>query len=68
MATRDDYNAVIHVILRDLDTYVNKYVPDFAGYRQQALNAMPTVAYNCGKDAVDVLDALRAKNAGESNG
>jgi hypothetical protein len=59
VATPADYAAVQHVILRDLNAYVNRYVPDMFGYRQQALAQMPTVAASLAKDAVDILDAFR---------
>jgi hypothetical protein len=62
MATPADYAVVQHVILRDLDAYVNKFVPDLFGYKQKALAEMPIVAQSCAKDAVDALDTSRKNN------
>jgi hypothetical protein len=55
-----DYTTAANAILKVLDAYVNQYVPDMMGYRQQALNAMPGVAGAAAKAAVDAIAASKA--------
>jgi hypothetical protein len=57
-----DYTAAANAILKVLDAYVNKYVPDFMGYRTQALAAMPGVAAAAAKAAVKAVADNHAKD------
>jgi hypothetical protein len=54
-----DYTVAANAILHVLDDYVNKYVPDFMGYRAKALAAMPGVAGAAAKAAVDAVNARK---------
>lgn len=60
MGTQGEYTAAANAILKVLDDYVNQYVPEFMGYREKALAAMPAVAGAAAKAAVDAVDQYRA--------
>lgn len=63
MGTQGEYTAGANAGLKVLDDYVKRYVPDFMGYRHDALAKMPGVAGAVAKAVIDAVDEYRAHNA-----
>jgi hypothetical protein len=63
MATQNDYTTAANAILAILNAYVKADVPDVFGEQEKALAAMPGIAGQCAKAAVDAVDAERAQTS-----
>lgn len=61
MATQGDYTTAANAILAVLNDYVKADVPTIFGEQDKALAAMPAIAGQCAKAAVDAVDAGRVK-------